>query len=238
MANTATLATLRSRVAANLDRSFSTTSFITTAQVNQWINDGLKEVHYLLASSGEDYFKSSGTVTLVGGTSSYALSAFTPAITDLYKIKGVDLTSGGQTYDVPRYMVGERNQFKGDVIIAGNVQRYMYRLNGNNIDLIPTPGAGTITVNYVPQFAKLANDGDLVSSAVPEGWEDFAVAHACARAIRKEESDPGAWEQEKGQLMGMMMKSLEPRDMAEPLRVVDVHGRWSRSSWRNDWGTR
>lgn len=229
MANSATLSGMRDRVSANIDRTISTTTFVTETLCDQWLNDGLSKIHYLLADSGEDYLSSSGTVALASGTDTYSLSSDL-SITDLYKIKGVDLVQGSHTYDVPRYMVGERNAY-GEAAASpslGSDSGYMYRLKGLDIVLIPPPGSGTLRVNYVPQFTKIGA-GDNVHSSVPEGWEDYAVLMASARAMQRERGDASMFLTQANEMWAMMNRFFEPRDQAEPLRIVDSSKRWERA---------
>ncbi len=220
MANSATLATLRTRVAANVDRTFSTTTFVTTAQASQWINDGLSKIHYLMADSGEDYIAGvPATYTLVPGTASYDLP------TDFYKVRGVDIVSGGQTFDVHRFMAAERNR-RQDENAAG--PGYQYRLVGQTITLIPTPGTGELCVNYVPQFSVVTAN---LHEAVPEGWEDYAVNHASAMCLLKSQEDASFYLGQCAEQWANMKKFCEPRDQLEPLRVVDKSRRWDRGRW-------
>lgn len=229
MSNSATLQTLLDRVAANCDVVISATGFGNQAQVIQWLNDGLQEIHYLLANSGEDYFDvTPQLITLVTGTSQYALNA------DFYKVAGVDLLIGGASYDVPRIMAGERNLYTRSGVAASD-SVFGYRILGNNIHLIPASGTGQMRVNYVPTFAKLAALADVVHQSVPEGWEAYAIATASAKQLAKEESDPSVMLAEAGKVWQQIKSFFEPRDRVEPMRIVDTHGRFTRHRLGYGW---
>lgn len=222
MSNAATMTSLLTRLQAEVDRTFSTTSFVTTAQAQQWLNDGLSRIHYLIASSGEDYLtKAASPTTLVAGTSAYALPS------DFFKVKGVDLAVGGYTYDVDRYMPQERNRLQS---ATANGPGYFYRIQGTNIVLIPTPGAGTLTVNYVPTFTAISGSTH-VNDSVPDGWEEYAVNYAAAQCRRKAEEDSSDFDGKAAEWWATMVKFLEPRDQLEPMRIVDKYRRWDRDPW-------
>lgn len=226
MANTATLQSLRDRVAANADTPITANGFGAIAQVNQWLNDGLQEIHYLLANSGEDYFNATPQSITLNGAASYALNS------DFYKAKGVDYVVGSDSFDVPRISPGERNIYQRRTVQPAD---FGYRVLGPSITFVPPPSTGLVRVNYVPQFAKLTVDGNLVHSSVPEGWEAYAVAVATAKLLAKEESDNTVWLAEQKRLMAMMVAFFEPRDQVEPMRIVDAYGRFNRGGGDRDW---
>lgn len=197
--------------------------------VDQWINDGLSKIHYLIANSGEDYFKSSVSIPLVNGTKAYTLA------TSFCKVNGVDLDDGGSIISLQRYMTQERNMFSGLTGISSpGFSSYMYRIVGNDIELIPTPGTGTIIVNHVPHFDKLIADGQLVHNSVQQGWEAYAVYDASAKVLMREESDASFWIGEAQQMFALVKNALEPRDKTQPLRITDVWQRYRRS-WFDGW---
>lgn len=224
MANTATCATLLTRAAALADMAaFSTTTFVTTSQAEQWVNDALQKIHYKLANSGEDYFRSTADTAMVSGTSTYNLPS------DFYKMTGVDYVTGGKSYRMGRFMSQERTlrQDEGPDTSTIPWSNYDYRVSGTVIEVIPTPGTGTIRVWYIPQFAKISG-ATVVSSAVPEGWEEFAALECAIKALAKEESSNPDLVQQRNELWQLITDFCEPRDRDEPKRLVDVYGRFSR----------
>lgn len=218
------LASLVTRVSANVDRSFSTTTFVTTAQVQQWLNDGLARIHYRIADSGEDYLtKAASSVPFVAGTSAYSLP------TDFYKAKGVDfIGTDGLRYSLRRFMAAERNRRQG---APSTGYDYEYRIMASTINFIPTPGSGSYVLNYLPVYTVLAS-ADLWSTAIPIGMEDYAVQYASGQVKAKEESDASYWMAKAGEIWEQLSRWLEPRDQVEPLRVTDMHRRWDYNVWQ------
>lgn len=218
------LAALVTRVQANVDRTFSTTSFITTAQAERWVNDGLARIHYKIADSGEDYLtKAASSVPFVGGTAAYNLPS------DFYKAKGVDYVgSDGLRHSLRRYMALERNRREGAPATGCDFQ---YRVMASTINFIPTPGAGSYVLNYVPAYAVIASSG-LWSTAIPAGMEDYAVMYAASQCKLEEETDASGLVGRCNELWGMITSWLEPRDQLESLRVTDIHRRWEHNPWQ------
>jgi hypothetical protein len=218
------LTALVTRVQANVDRTFTTTSFVTTAQAEQWVNDGLARIHYKIANSGEDYLlTAASSVPFVAGTSAYNLP------TGFYKAKGVDYVgSDGLRYSLHRYMAAERNRREG---APSTGIGYEYRILSSTINFIPTPGSGSYILNYIPVYTVLTSAA-LWSTVIPIGMEDYAVAYASAQCMMKEESDPSPWVARANELWEMITDWLEPRDQLEPLRVTDVHRRWEHNIWQ------
>lgn len=219
------LTALVTRVEANVDRTFSTSSFITTAQAQQWVNDGLARIHYKIADSGEDYLiKAASSVPFVAGTASYNLPS------DFYKAKGVDYVgTDGLRYSLKRFMANERNRREGSPTTGYD---YSYRILASTIIFIPTPGSGSFVLNYVPAFAVLSSGAAVWSTAIPIGMEDYAVAYASAQCALKENTDPSGFKSRADELWMMITSWLEPRDQLEPMRVVDIHRRWDHNVWQ------
>lgn len=217
------MATMRTRVGRNLDRTVAAGNEVDVNTCDEWLNDGLKRLYYKLADCGEQWFRKTQSITLVSGTAGYTLA------TDFYKVKGVDVVIGSDTYRVPRYMSQERNrkQLLNGSVIAGWAD-YEYMIHGTTIQIIPTPGSGTLKVHYVPQFARIATGGDLSTSGFPEGWEDYAVLEATVRGREKLEEDATYWIGERDRVWADIVQSATPRDQDEPKRYVDVTGRLRR----------
>jgi hypothetical protein len=220
VANTTTRAILRTRARQLADRENST--FVTDAEINTWIDVSGSELHDILVTRFEDYVETISTINLVAATSDYSLPS------DFYKALWVDFREGGRNYTLGRYMNMERNRKQQGSAQLGDL---MYRIVGSNIRFIPTPsGSGTVRLGYVPQYVPLAADGTLVSPSIPQGWEEYIVADVTIRILAKDESDPSVAAAIKNGLLQRIELAAEGRDANEPIRVVDVSGRFGRNS--------
>lgn len=229
MANTTTRAQLRTRARQLADRESST--FVSDTELNTRADVSASELHDILVTRFEDYFESKSTIVMVSGTSDYALP------TDFYKDLWVDFVTGSKNYTMKRYMNMERNRRQFGTAQAGIAQ---YRIIGSLIRVIPTPGSGSIVMGYVPQYAPFTADsgaGGVVESAVPQGWEEYIVADMAMYMLNKEESDISAVMAIKMQLKERIEIAAEDRDTNEPIHVVDVSGRFRRTTdGADEWG--
>lgn len=195
MANKVTLATLRDRALNAADMTSS--GFPVEALVNDDINDGLAELHDLLAA--HEYYRSTHPLTLAVGTEEYALPA------DFYKAARVWELSSGRRYVVDRFNLSQ--------------------LNGATTT--GPRSAGSAEIWYAPQLTRLTKDDDQVSLVMPTGWDVFAALHAAVQLLIREESDPQALMAERERARQRILASLEPRDAGIPDEIEDHYGRWS-----------
>jgi hypothetical protein len=223
---TVTLATMLTRCKRRIDREGG--SFVADAEWYDYINDGLGELWDVLTQEWEDYGLTSTSISVVSGTDSYSLAAISPVV---YKIRGIDITYGGNTYTALPFSFRERNKFKSGYPIYSEMcsgcsedSIYRYQLLGASIKLIPIPTtAATMTVWYIPQLTPLVA-GSSTDAAIPDTYLDFAIASACAKALIKEESDPTPLLAEKGASFQRISLAAKHRVAGEPKIMVDVRG--------------
>ena len=98
-----TLSNLRTLVRQRADMEGS--QFVPDEEIRQYCNLGYAELYDMLVTNAtsEDYFLTSSTVSLVSGTQLYSLPS------DFYKLRGVDLNSGSDTFPLKRYNFPQRN---------------------------------------------------------------------------------------------------------------------------------
>lgn len=207
---------------------------ITDEELTIWLNCGLQELHDLLVAAYDEILTvitgpSTGDITLVAGTSSYAIPV------DLYKLMGVDFIVGTKPYifTCPRYMPRERNRYQGPYAgqligrLINGILVPEYALRSQYIDVIPQPSSqmalGTLRLRYVKQFANLVNDTDVVDASIPNGWEEFAIIDAAKSALIKQERDATALDVEQSRIADRIKRMASDRDAGEPSRIVDVN---------------
>lgn len=173
--------------------------FPDSDRVRDYINDGLGEVHEMLAH--HDYLRSVASITLVAGTEEYALPA------DFYKCSRVWLLTSGRRHMVDRFSLSQLDGLKTTGPIA----------------------AGSVEMWYVPRFSRLVQQSDAVFYDLPNGWETFAALHAAIQLLNREESDPQALMAERERVKQRIMVHVEPRDAGIPDEVEDHYNRWGRS---------
>ena len=135
------------RLLARQRADMENSQFISDDEWRRMINRSYAELYDLVVTSAnsEDYFLKSDTISLVNGTDSYDLPA------DFYKMRGVDINSGGTSTPLRRYNFSQRNV--GSLYAIASDMRY--HVQGSKIFLNPTPSTtDTITLWYIPSPKK------------------------------------------------------------------------------------
>ena len=215
-----TLSELRTRARRRADAVDN--NFFSDAEINDYINIGLGELHDLLVSKYEDYYVNSVSFPLVSGTSSYQFSSI--GLNDFYKLLGVDIKSGNDTVRVKRFSFPDRNKYASDSAIYNDrgVTAYEYALRSERIEFIPEPtSTDTVTVYYVPSYTKLSSDTSAVASGIELNWEEYAVIVAAVKMRQKEETSTATLERELERITARIEEAARDRDAGEPFGIID-----------------
>lgn len=215
-----TLSELRTRARRLADAVGN--NFFADAEVDDYINIGLGELHDILVSKFEDYSISSISFSLIADQNTYTFSSI--GLSNFYKALGVDLIDGNDTVRLPRYSFQERNAFSENSAYYSRSGRknLRYTINGTNIMFTPKPAeAYTIKLWYIPQFAKLSADDDSVDNNITSNWEDYAVTMAALKMRQKEETSTTSLERELERLTIRIEEASRNRDAGEPMSITD-----------------
>lgn len=186
----------------------------------KFANQGLSELHYILAESYADWLEATQSVALVADQTDYPLAS------TVYKPLSADyVSSDGQNYNIPRFMLSERNDRQAASGWIGSSSDYQMRIIGAVMRLQPAPNAtGTVTLTYIPAHRDLAQDDEPVHQAIPQGWEEMAAYGAAMRGV-------GPLSPEYAELKGMRDELgqrftgyASDRHAGEPGRVNDRRG--------------
>jgi hypothetical protein len=195
VANGATLLDLRTRALDYADMTSS--GFAVTARLTDYVNDGLAELHEMLAM--HEYILNQATINLVAGTEGYELPE------SFYKASRLWHLVGGRRYEIDRFTLSQ--------------------LHGRKTS--GPSSAGVAQLWYVPQLTRLSGDSDEVLEQLPVGWENFVALHAAVQLLIREESDPQALMAERERVKQRVMVHVEPRDIGIPDQIEDSSHRWS-----------
>jgi hypothetical protein len=233
-----TVGNIRLQAQQRCDRVNS--NFITQQEWNSYINESYKELYDILIQKfGNDYFMAipytyttSGTVDPVSKASLYPLPP------DFYKLMGTEValnpTDPNSWVTLKKFEFIQRNLWNfPNVYTFYGVTNLRYRLNGNNLMLVPIPSSGqTVRIWYAPRPNQLLNDTDLLDMV--SGWEEYIIADICIKAMAKEESDVSVFNTQKAALMVRIEQAAENRDVGEPEVVSDSKTR--NFAWSDDNG--
>lgn len=219
MANTATLAELRTRAQQHAD--MENTQFVQDSEWTNLLNLGGSELWDLMVSTNEDWCVSTTSLGPGTGTPFVAGQTLYTLPTDVLALLQVDnVISTNQRYPMDRIPHGERSHGWAGPWCDG------YRQFGSSIEFLPAaPPQGTVEVRYVPQWVKLAANGDVVPALIPVGWEEYIPLWAAVRAMSKQRVDASTPAQLLADLRDRIEKAGADRDRNAPARVADVSGR-------------
>lgn len=216
MARTRTLdqliATVRQRT--NLENS----SFVTDGEIRDFLNEEWGELHSRLTSAeGQPHFVSITTIPVLQGTSLYSLPA------DFWRLLRLTAEIDGIRRDMDPFQEAEaadlQNTQNFDALWTRGPR---YRLQADNIEILPVNRSFTMTMGYIGACPVLVGGADTVDGF--NGWEAVIIAGACALVREKEETDPAFFERRKDRLYVLIDAWASKRDASKPERVTDVTG--------------
>tara|TARA_Y100000310_G_scaffold238887_1_gene242412 strand:+ start:274 stop:981 length:708 start_codon:yes stop_codon:yes gene_type:complete len=209
----------RSRRRADQENS----DFCTDAEIVDYINEAIAELHEMLVNEYELYYVSS---------EAYTLPAANPGTLpdDFWKALGCDFASGGVTRRIRRYMFQERNAYESPMLKQGYMANVFFIIEGNNIRFIPeSPPGGTVTLWYIEEPQKFVGDeaGEAaklfsVDRALANGFERFIILDAAIKMLQKEESDTQILMVEREGVRQRLMVAGKDRVPGESRAIADV----------------
>jgi hypothetical protein len=192
-----TLKQLRDDVKADLDledATFGEDVSISDADINRWINLGIRKASRLILGLYEDYFLSSATIPLLQNTSVYDYPS------DIYgnKIRKMIFSDGSGAGSTVHEVKRVRNLMEATAFDLSGVQDSLptlrwYPVNnlvgGRKIQIFPSNSrVGTLSVWYIRNAAELVNDSDITDI---DEFEEYITAFAKVKAALKD-NDPRA----------------------------------------------
>jgi hypothetical protein len=245
MARMVTLSTLQSRVLQRAGLQFASnnatvqTASTTGQQQGELvdnINEGIAALHGLMNGvEGQPYYLSSipfttsafiptSQVTSTLTSQTYNIGPGQPInVADFYKFRGLDVNFGQNIVITAKpFTWKERNRYKW---LGGWVytQPVFYRMLGNRLMLIPSPGGQYACEMYYtptpPQLVTLADQFDGVN-----GWEEYVVLDAAMKLLLKQErfDHVQALMALQDKVKQRILDEAGNRDMEDPERVQDT----------------
>ena len=217
-------------------------STITTPEWYGYVNGSVQELYGLLTSTYEDYNVKSYTFTTLGGSQPNNSIQVGPntAVPDFFQPRAFWLQINGSPnpyVTIPKLeSLQERNLFIFPAIVPiyGNIPS-RWNLLGNVIEILPpSVGANSYVLWYVPTMPQLVNPTDTIDQywLTINGWQEYVVLDAAAKALIKEESLDTAQLllSMKKELRERILREAKPRDVSQPRSIVDMQ------RVRNPWG--
>ena len=191
--------------------------FVSDDEILEYLNQEFAELRGIIRrAEGQPFARSESApfVTSVG-VSTYTLPA------DFAELLSVKRTYAGREVALKPFTEFERAQFAN----PGSGPPTMYRLNGDNIDLLPVNEIATIVLAYVAGEGRLQfSPGSPNTYDGVQGFEMAAIYGATATCLQKEESDPSFYLGQKDRIVRHIQAMAGQRDGGQPERVTDVVG--------------
>ena len=203
--------------------------FFTEAELNNYVNQSVKELYDRLINAGEFYYMQDYTVPVLVGSDTYSLPPY------FYKLLGVDLVldSNGNAVTLRPFQFEQRNAYLFTPtwnIVGLSYLRYM--VQGDTIKFVPKPSSPqNIRIWYAPMTPKLVDTPDpYVAPAAGEaysfqginGWEEYVIVDMCIKMLMKEESDPSAFMAQKQAMIQRIEEMKVMRDIGATGKIADV----------------
>lgn len=192
MARPVTLQSIANRARVHAD--MRETAFFTDEEMLETINEVWPELYDELVAVNENYYVTTSTITLVPGTSNYALPA------DCYKLISVDFQVANDQW-VSLFPFGESERNSAVLSRAS----------------IP---AGTVRLRYIPApttFTSLSQTIDGIS-----GWDRLLSLLVAIDMLDAEESDSSAMSRKYARTLKRVQEMSPNRDNGIPARVADM----------------
>ena len=197
-------------------------SFVTTAELDRYINQVGSELHEKLVVRYEDYFTSPTptTFSLSGSTNTYALPS------DFFKLRGVDYSDGGTWVSVHRYQHEERDRFVRPTYYTYGGEERRFTVMGNSIVVAPeSNAAGDYRFWYVPKWTNLSASSEPLPTAM-EQWAEYIQVGAAIKCMLKEESDASALIMRKRELDARIDANAQNRDAHDQEMILSTGWSW------------
>lgn len=212
MARTRTLTDLIADVRQRTNQENST--FVTDAEITEYLNQEIADLYTrIVQAQGPEHYRASSSLSVVSGTALYPLPA------DFWQLQAVEATLGGITGRLRPFMQSEHARLQ-NAQPFGWYSPIRYRLQANNIEILPATQTFAATLFYTPAPPRLVNPGDLFDGFA--GYEVAAIYGACATVLQKEESDPGFYLAQRERIYARVASLAAQRDANEPERIQDV----------------
>lgn len=199
--------------------------FFTESELNNYVNQSIKELYDKLINAGEFYYMQSQTLSVIGGTDTYALPSIAGGDDfDFYKLLGVDLVvdAQGNAVTLRPFQFDQRNAYLFTPtwnIVGLSYLRYM--VQGDSLKLVPMPSSPQqLRVWYAPAFIDLVNDADTFQGV--NGWEEYVIVDVAMKMLAKEESDVSVFAAQKMAISQRIEEMKLMRDIGSPGRIGDV----------------
>lgn len=187
------------------------------SEILNFINRRYHEVEDVIKSVHEDYFGTTGTISLSNGTELYDLPQDANSRNNVDRVIRVEVSYDGSNYDIARATSIQRKITTESNSNGSYSEAFpLFYLFGDQIGLLPIPtGTGTAKIWYIKRLADLENDTDIPE--IPDKYHRLLAVGAAVEALRKDYYYPESDRLERDYYRSLddMKMYITPRQMTE-----------------------
>lgn len=206
--------------------------YCTDAEILNYINVGLGELHDLLTCTADDRVMKSSQATITGADPQTDSNYFALP-SDFQSPRGVDLLVGGVWATLSPFQHPERNRFNYPILATPYswIMAY-YKITDSRCYVIPASFANnTFRLWYVPRYSDLGLSDPLPDYMAQNAWSEFAVCDASAKILQKQDLDATLFLQQKESQKQRILNAAISRDQGPPKRMMDTRSLSSSNGW-------
>lgn len=215
-----TIADIRTLVRQRTDTV--NTTFVTDAELNNWISDSAAELWDLLVDAyGEDYFTVSDDLVTTPNSEQVVIPDGVYKLRELYyyTLQGSDRIR----VRLPRVSFTDMmtDQRSPGWSVGPNYCNATYRIVRNVIRVAPLPTAAhTLEIWYVPASPKVVTDLQTLDSF--NGWHEYIVCDVAIKVAQKDQADVSVFAAQKEAMKQRISHMKHDRDIGQANYVQDV----------------
>lgn len=212
----------------NLDGDYSEAgSYMSSGTLMRFLDSGNAYAWNVYAEADEGWNLTRYSFSTVASSASYALPS------DHFILKAVETTVDGVgTGWLPlvRATVDDDRTVGSQTPVGGPSA---YRLVGDSIELLPTPGdVRTVRLTYTPAAQVISSSLQTIDGI--DGYEQVAVLKACILGRIREERPFADLQEQLSEHLEQMRRNVRRRDRGTPAHTRDRRDSWQRFPRR--WG--
>lgn len=187
----------------------------TNATIVDNLNSAQWELVNLIKQYDENYFSTTGNISYLSGTDSYALPTTNGVVKTIIDVYRTDLSEKKQLHYID---YRERFKYQNAAVSGLNTdEQYEYwSLNGSNIVITPIPtttATNNITIDYIPIVSEAATDAATFS--IKDDDMDCLIYTAASKT-----SSDAKITEERDRLRSVLLATVSPRQLQEPRYII------------------
>lgn len=168
------------------------TAVLLDSEVQNFINHRYHQIEDIIKDVNEDYFGTTGTVTLANSTELYNLPQDSDSRNEVDRILRVEVAYDNSNYDIAHPITIQRKvTTESNTEGAYSERNPRFYIFGNQIGFLPIPtGTGTAKIWYIKRLGDLENTTDIPE--LPDKYHRTIAYGAAIDALRKDDYLEGA----------------------------------------------